>query len=280
MSNETITLVLSGDVFVEDFATAVDGWLELIRGIGSEVAGSEKVQWRIEDLASGSFIGTLKAVYRVADAQPVAEEVVRRFTRLGRDMRSGMISSYSPPIRAGAQKITSVIGQRVTAVRFETDEDDAEIRRPLIAAETAPDPAPVPIGELEQVETVELLSVFRPKSVRHSYGVIRGRVQSISDRHSLRFTLYESLSDRPVSCYVLKGNEEQMRNAWGKIALVGGVVRRDPVSGYPTTIREVQSITVLETKGRGAWREAIGCAPAGPGELSPEAAVRRLRDAE
>ena len=71
-----------------------------------------------------------------------------------------------------------------------------------------------------------------------------------------------------------------MRQAWGSMALVEGLVRRDPKTGLPTTIRHVRNITIIPPAEPKRYRRAIGCAPAGRGEESAVDAIRRLRDGE
>jgi hypothetical protein len=273
MPDETITLVLNGKVFIEDFAVAISGWLELVKGIGSELNSSEAVRWELEDTAAGSFTGTMRAVYQRIPDQKMAKEFVERYTRVGRDLRQRKLSAFSPSLKRGAEKIISVIGERVTSVRFETDIDDAEVFAKPIADENTPlESADAPKSDKFVIE--------RRDYRRNSRGSLRGKVQSIMSRGALRFTLYDAVSDHAVSCYVLPGKEEMMRDAWGKLALVEGIVRRDAATGDVTSIRNVDRITVLASEGTGGWREALRCSPSRPGKISPEAAVRRLRDAE
>jgi hypothetical protein len=272
MPNETITLVLSGQVFYEDFAKAVVAWSELIKGIAGQIADSDRVQWELEDAATGSFSGTMRAVYQRVGDELIAERFVQTYTRIGRDLRSRRLSGYAPPIQDASAKIVDLIGERVTSVRFETEIDDSEIFSQPVTD--------TPRDLKEKSASEERVPIERRDSRRISPGSIRGRVQSIMSRGSLRFTLYDAVSDHPVSCYVQPGKEEMMREAWGKMVLVQGVVRRDSATGLVTSMRDVDRITVLPTGTGGGWRQAIGCAPAKPGEMSPEAAIRRLRDAE
>jgi hypothetical protein len=273
MPDERITLVLNGRVFIEDFAVAINGWLEIIKGIGTEIKGSEAVRWELEDTAAGSFTGTMKAIYsRVPDEQ-IAKQFVERYTRVGRGVRQRKLSAYSPLVQGGAEKIISVIGEKITSARFETEIDDAEVfANPILDEIASPSLPEEPKSEKYIVERRD----FR----RDARGSLRGRVQSIMSRGTLRFTLYDALSDHPVSCYVLPGKEEMMRDAWGKLALVEGMVRRDAATGAVTSIRNVDKIIALPSGERGGWREALRCAPSRPGKISPEAAIRRLRDAE
>ena len=61
MPNDTITLVLDGVVFYEDFRTVVDAWMEMLGGFKAEISGSDRVDWAIDYLAAGSFTGSLKS---------------------------------------------------------------------------------------------------------------------------------------------------------------------------------------------------------------------------
>lgn len=109
-------------------------------------------------------------------------------------------------------------------------------------------------------------------------GAVRGRVQSMSNRGSLRFTLYELTDDKPVLCYVEPGFEQKLIRAWGKVADVEGQVRRDPVTHQPVSIREVREITIIP-ESTGSWREAVGSSPADPNGTLPEERIRKSRDA-
>jgi hypothetical protein len=148
-----------------------------------------------------------------------------------------------------------LVGGKIESIRFETDDFDAEVLSPSVRL-----PAPE-----EAVVT---------------YGAVEGRIQSMTNRRGLRFTLYDLADDHAVSCYLREDCEDTMRHGWGKMAVVEGLVRRDPQSGRITTVREIQpnGIQLVEPGERDSWREAIGCAPATEGGILPEEAVRRGRD--
>src|SRR5690606_8099939 len=78
-----------------------------------------------------------------------------------------------------------------------------------------------------------------------TFGGVRGRIESMSRRGRLQFTLYDALTDRGVQCYLAAGMEDAMREVWGKLAIVEGIVHRDPVYGRPITVREVRGITII-----------------------------------
>lgn len=106
-------------------------------------------------------------------------------------------------------------------------------------------------------------------------GSVVGRVQTLQGRGRLRFTIYDLLYDRAVSCYLQQGQEEVMRGAWGRLVEVEGEVSRDPVTDAPISVRKVTRVTPFDDPSPGAWREARGAV------TTPDAAediIRELRD--
>jgi hypothetical protein len=153
--------------------------------------------------------------------------------------------------------LTSIINGKIKSVRFETPETDVEV--------------------FSSPTVMEYILIT--KLPEGSLGAVRGRVQSMSNRGQLRFTLYDLVDDRAISCYLSPGSEDIMREAWGKVAMVEGYVRRDPETGYATTVRGVQDIKIIHEGRLGDYREAIGAAPGFLGDTLPEEIIRRSRDA-
>jgi hypothetical protein len=106
---------------------------------------------------------------------------------------------------------------------------------------------------------------------------VRGRVQTLSSRGRLRFTLYDALYDKAVSCYLAEGQEDIMRDAWGHVALVEGWVTRDPATDRPLSIRGIERVTLLPEGDPHGYRRARGAVL---GRELPEAIIRRLRDGD
>lgn len=120
-----------------------------------------------------------------------------------------------------------------------------------------------------------------PKSDRRvigSYGAVTGRVQTLSNRGSLHFTLYDLLRDKPVSCYLEPTNEEMMLGVWGKLATVEGWVSRDSESGRPLSVRHVRRVTPRPEVVPGSFREACGAIAFPPDSPSGTEIIRRQRD--
>jgi hypothetical protein len=153
-------------------------------------------------------------------------------------------------------KLCGLMNGRITSIRVETRRLDAEV-----------------FSSHKQSIRGESDSVT-------SFGAVRGRIQSLTSRGTLRFTLYDAEDDHAISCYLREGSEDVMGTAWGKLAFVEGIIRRDSRSGKVSTVRDVSQdgVQVVQDEGIFHWRDATGCAPAVKGSISAEEAVRRGRE--
>jgi hypothetical protein len=257
MAKDTLTLALNGDVSLEDYSNAIQQFFNLVKGLHDDISKESSIEWFIEGLEAGSAIATIKGIGQEESDIMVIERVVDAYLDVGRAIQKESPLNYSRPVQVAAKKLTSIINGRIKSVRFETPETDVEIFSSPAAL------AYLPITKLPE----------------GSFGAVRGRVQSMSNRGQLRFTLYEMIDDRAISCYLTSGNEDIMREAWGKVAMVEGFVRRDPESGYATTVRGVKDIRIIQEGKLGDYRQAIGAAPGFLGDTLPEEIIRKARDA-
>jgi hypothetical protein len=152
-----------------------------------------------------------------------------------------------------------LVGDDLEAIRFETADDEATLREPA--------PADAPAAT--------------PPRNRPTYGAVTGRVQTLSKRSGLRFTLYDTLNDRAVSCYLAEGSEPTMVDVWGKVATVEGWVSRDPISGRPLAVRRITNVEAVEDEGAlDGYQRARGVLHRRPGTPRAEERLRTLRDGE
>ncbi len=245
MSLETATLHLKGNVFLDDFAKAVQ-YLHLLMDSLSKDVEKKRLDWRVDGLETGSAIITLEALHGSA--------VVKAYAKVGKLLQRNQPLPYSESVRSAAQKLCGIMNGRITSIRFETRESDAEVY---------PHPEQRPAHS----------------DLVHSFGAVQGRVQSISNRGRLRFTIYESQLDRAVSCYLSEGCEDVMRNSWGQLASVEGMISRDSVTGMITAVREIAPSGVrLVQASKYTWKDAIGCCPAPAHSLPTEDSVRKSRE--
>lgn len=249
--SETVTLALEGDVTLDGFARAVDGWRKLIDALSKEHAKGASIEWTVEGLEVGSALATIRGESRIPAA---VEEVAAAYLSIGRAESQRATIPYAAPVRRALDQITHVLNGKIQAIRFETAEGEATIQSPDAKAGFGLQPTT-------------------------AYGAVSGRVQALSNRGSLHFTLYDLLYDKAVSCYLESGREETMRELWGRLATVEGWVARDAITGRPLTVRRIQGVYPRPEIVPGSFREAAGVLPSDPeGEL-PEASIRRLRNA-
>lgn len=255
--SDSVTLVLNGEVSLDDFADAVARFRGVVAGLTREVSETEPVTWIIDQLdVSSAVIGA-----HARGPVGAVNRVVREYERVGRALQIGDVIDIPPSIRTDATGLLNIINNRVESIRFETGEADAIL---TLASKAAMSGTPLIVQNYEPVEV---------------FGAVEGRIQTLTSRGELKFTLYDTLHDKAVSCYIAPAYKDIMRDAWGRLALVEGIVSRDPFTGRPLSVRRVQSIHLLEEGERGGWRRARGAAPP-LNDISPEDAIRALRDAE
>lgn len=259
MAADTVTLVLGGEVSLAAFADAIRNFHALVTALSAETA-SAPIDWVIDDLERGSTLATARGLGAIEEVQ----RVVRAYEDVGRSLERGLPVRYSDKVNVPAQRLRALPGGKIEYVRFETAENESLIR---------------PSPPTEQATPERVAPTKRRAVSPGAYGAVEGRIQTLTNRGSLRFTLYDLLEDRAVSCYLVEGHEAMMRDLWGRLAVVEGWISRDPETGRALTVRHVSRVTPKPEPVVGAYRDARGIAPSLTG-LLPEHAIRRLRDGE
>ncbi len=254
MPNDLATIALNGEVDLSDFSKAIVYFDKLMSALASEVAKSAKIHWHLESLEVSSAFATVRASSEV-DNDKAVDEVLKAYEAVGHNAQRGVESRFGSRVNSATRGLCSLINGKINSIRFETLNADFDVLSPF-------GDRVVGVESSQPMETI---------------GAVQGRVQSISNRGALRFTLYDAIDDHAVSCYLREGMESKMRESWGKLCLVSGVVRRSQ-SGRVSTVRDVAKVEQLPEVTRTAWRAAIGCAPPVPGSISIESAIRRGRD--
>ncbi len=252
MTPDTITLMLEGDVTLETFATAIKSLNSLVSALTVEEGGG--IEWKIEDLQPGSALATIKG-YSLQSER--VERVVRGYNDVGRALRENVRIDRGRKISGPAMKLGRLVGNGVKRVRFETQEETVILHNP-------------PTGKPRAADNVLSLP---GNVISVAFGAVEGEVQTLTKRNVLRFTLYDALNDRPVSCYLQSGQEDLMREVWGKHAVVEGLVSRDPTNGHPIAVRQVSKITPIVQEGD--YTQARAILPLEPDAELPEVAIMR-----
>ena len=249
MVKDTLTLALEGEVALAEFSSALSIFNDLLNNLSVDVGGGAKIEWVIEELYSGSAVATFHGIY---DNIQVVENIVTAYEEVGDSLEHGREIPYSKAVKRSAQNLTSIMNGKIIALRFETQSSDSIISKKILSDEKYP-------------------------TIKYSIGSIRGTVQTLSMRKRLSFTLWDSMFDIAVNCYLREGDEETMRDIWGKRAIVTGKIGRQSETGRPVVIREVQTVRKVEETTPGSYRRAKGVLPWAEGDELPEETIRRMR---
>ncbi|MDM8519551.1 hypothetical protein QUF64_05835 [Anaerolineales bacterium HSG6] len=243
---DKIGLILDGKVTLSDFANAVHYLNELVAVLSVEVTGENNIEWSIEELSTGSA-KVLATGY--AENMTSVDQVVTAYSTVGRSLADQTPIPYSDKVIAKAQAITEAINGQVKAITFTTSTSTAMIDKP-------------PVKKLPQLQKY------------YTLGTVTGIVDGLSQRRGLKFTLYDSLFDRAVYCYFDDGQKEMIRGIWGEQVRVTGMIYRNPKTGQPEEVYNVQDVTVVTTLDN--LKQARGILPwnGEPAEIT----IRRIRD--
>lgn len=251
MADTTVTLALDGDISLEDFSLGIRRLHELLRQLAADLAPKDEVAYTVAELEAGSAISTVAVVSRTPDAAP---RLVRAYHSVGEALAAQTHIPYNAKIRTAARALADIAERpTVQRVRFQTYLGD------------------LAITSLEKEPARELPT---------AHGMVRGTIQTLTNRRGLRFILYDTLFDRPVACYLSEHDEDIMRNAWGKHATVDGIVTRDPDTWRPLAVRQISSVTIAEPVAPDAYRRARGALPFSEGDPPAETLIRSLRDGD
>lgn len=264
MPDDILGLELNGKVTLHDFARAIQRLHSLVAKLEAEVAPGAQISWIVDDLHPGSAFASWKGQAKKPDQQFNVSRVVRAYGDVGNALQEGREPFHSEEVVKSATLLIALIDKNIDFMRFETSEDDAIVRR----TETA---GPGKLGRVHAAPA--------PHGLDTAYGAVEGRIQTLSNRGHLRFTLYDALHDRAVSCYLAEGHEDIMRDVWGKRAIVEGIVRRDAETGRALTVRQITRVTVIPELDVESYKRARGIAPVPPGGIDADEAIRRVRDA-
>jgi hypothetical protein len=183
------------------------------------------------------------------------ERIIRAYGDIGVALSQGLPLPYSDRVKHRATELARSVGGTITALRFETPFVDAIVGQQTDAHIVSP-------------------------SITYAYGAIKGRVETLTSRRGLRFTLYDAIFDRPVSCYLGDGQEDNMRGAWERRVIVAGLIGREPISKRPVVVRDIGNIEILIDNEPGGYRNARGALGAPAESARSEVIIRSMRDAD
>ncbi len=251
MPKDTLTLELEGSVSPAEFAQAAAGFWQLVSALQKHVAPNAHIDWTVSDLQAGSASETITC--ESAESAEI-QNLVKEYHAIGLARSEARPLAYPSSIVKAVEKVTGVLNGRITAVRFDS--------RYGIATVTSPK--------------------YKGPDIKHlatTFGAVTGRVQTVTNRGGLRFTLYDLLNDKGISCYLSEGQEELMRGVWGHVAIVEGLTTRETGTGRPVSVKQISDVQRYADVEPGSFREARGAVRPEPGGMAPEQIIRAFRDA-
>ena len=248
MPRDSVTLRIEGEVTVERVATIFTRFNSVLDALAE--SRDADVTWILSDLQHGSAIATATARPNDERSLTVVPAMVDDYLAAARSIERG--APPEGPVLRVVSDLVSTADER-NPIILETDSDEVIFSRPI-------QPAKPPLP---------------PAGKTKSLGTVRGRVETLSHRRGLRFTLFDLLTDRAVSCYLDDDHEDQMRGVWGRMADVTGTVTRDAETGR-LTIRQITSVDLVQEGTSDGFRRARGAITA---HEPAEEANRRMRDA-
>lgn len=247
VAKTTVTFELGGRVEIEHLAQGISLFRSLMECLTPRGSG---VAWVVEDLQPGSAVATL---HGEAPNIAAVERIVGEYESFGASMSRHEETALTDQSLLKAASGIRKLATTVEYVRFETSENDYTLRGN---------------GELHS----------QPEPTV-AIGAVTGRIQTLSSRAGLRFNLYDTVHDKAVGCYLAAGQEELMREVWGRRARVSGRVSREARTDIPIAIRRILNVELLADPEPGSYESARGAVPWRSGYELPEQVVHRLRDA-
>jgi hypothetical protein len=187
MKDNILTITLEGEITLADFSETMKDFGALIAALTQEIGGKTKIDWRIDDLSAGSAMATVRGD---SPNSEIVDAIVHAGATVGNALQHQEPIPYSEKVRRVARSMRKRVKGSVNSIRLETPFSEAVITR-----ETD--------GRRESLIT-------------YTYGQVKGTVQTLTNRGGLRFTLYESIFDKPISCYLDEGQEQIMRGLGGE----------------------------------------------------------------
>ena len=257
MAKNTITFELGGRVDVRRLKEGISAFYGLMTALTDKTG----VSWVVKDLKPGSAVITVQGE---ADDPAKVEQIVGQFGEIGKALKeqedisdgywvtNARVAKSSDRITKAVSAIQKLAGSK-EYLRFKTEYADYKFFGNRVAAK-------------RRARTSVL-------------GSVTGEVQTVSNRGGLQFNLYDSLLGKMIVCHLAPGQEDLMREAWGRRVRVSGRVSRDRATGRPITVKRIVDVEILEDGTPGSYKMARGAVPWEEGDPLPEDVIRRLRDA-
>ena len=233
--SNTLTLALNGDVTLQEFSKAMNQFKEIVSGLKEDVAPASDIDWYIDKLKTGSATAIIRGVPTTSSDIQAIRNIGDAYADIGRRIVHGETLTFNATVISAVTNLRKMINGRISSINIEAS---------------------------GKKYTVKRHAIFSPQKTywnTETFGCARGRVQSISDRQYLHFTLYDYNDDHPIFCSLPESQREKMRGIWGRLVYVEGTIIRDEDNDQITSISNISNIEIIGEKKPKAWRQALGC---------------------
>jgi len=241
-SENSITLDFDGPVITPDtFRRMVSAFVDLLMAVTDKAAGTgKKTVWDMT-VSRGSRVFTARAIadhLTTATTRRVLTAIPDGLKQLEKGTAISPAYFDQRALRAARELATIPKQRKLTYVKFRTEGPDVAVSQR--SADTA----------------VKLLGQHQ------ALGSVEGKLQTISERGSLQFVVFDSLYDNGVNCFMDEEMMEKAKDAFRKRVSVTGMVQYDqenrPVSIRVDEIKVFKDIAELPPIGnlRGIFKKA------------------------
>jgi len=232
---KTLGIELSGEITLDLFAAAIQEFNELLTQLTQEVSGTEGFEWQIDEQRKGNSFIQVRAL---SEDTVLVDRTIRAFDEIAESLAHGQLIGFSPNVVEHAYALTGLINGQIKSISFLTGFNTFTV------------------AEHQDLKTVE-----QQTKSHIAWGTVKGYVAAISGRTNLQMTLYDSLFDKAVACFLPEKFLAKAGEWWHKDVIVTGRVYRDIETGRPIRIRDVITVETLNPQGIEAFAAVRGITP-------------------
>lgn len=257
MVARSFTIQLDGTVSLGRLTSALEAWQSTLSTIAENIGQSHVLGMKIDDLSIGSAIIQVEVEF---DAEEIAIGFSHDYNRVGVQVRDGNILDLPVNLKKPVKKLReAALMDGASGLTLSSDEADI-----LIRPDVWRDPHLAGPSRRTQTEAI---------------GVVIGKLQSLTSRNALKVTIYDIINDKAVRCILTDEQHELARDLWDSDVMVEGLVRRDPATGRPLSIRDIRGIRPRQSPvDTYAWMKARGVLSRVQPESSSEDLIRQARN--
>ncbi len=248
MTKDQVRFRLGGEITIGTLSDALSRFSQVLDALRED--HNVEVQWVLAGLDYGSARALARAVPLNDEAEQRIPAMCENYVEVARRVRQGNVDRVSALDRRMSELLK--LADESHHVVIESGSERLVVETP-VASLTATEPDVAALG------------------------TVRGRIETLSRRKKLSFNLYELTTDSAIQCYLEPGLEDTMRDVWGHVADVTGMISRDANTDTPLSVRAVTKVDRVDEgdpdgylRARGAFRS----------DLPAEVLVRSMRDEE